>query len=57
MNLKVEDIQKYDKLVREKYPTAQMKKVADDFLTWTSDYVIVAKVRTVKGKVIFKFEE
>ena len=57
MNLTVEQIQKYDKIVREKFQTAVMKKISPISLTWTDSYRIVASIRVVKGKVVFKFEE
>ena len=56
MFLKTEEILKFDKKVREKYLTAQMRKVFPDFLTWSMDYRIVATLSIVDGKVVFKWE-
>lgn len=57
MILKVEDIQKYDKIVRTKYPTAVMRKVNSICLTWSEGYVTVATLKLVKEKFVLKFEE
>ena len=54
MNFKVEDIQKHDKLVREKFSTARMIKHGQ-CLTWWDGYRIVATLKIVAEKLIFKF--
>lgn len=56
MNLTVEIIQKYDKIVREKYPVAQMRKILPSELTWVNEYATVAILKALNGKVLFKWQ-
>ena len=56
MNLTVELVQKYDKIVREKYPVAQMRKISPSSLTWTDEGVIVATLKTLENKELFKWQ-
>ncbi len=56
MNLTVEIVQKYDKIVREKYPVAQMRKISSSELTWANEGVIVATLKTLDGKELFKWQ-
>lgn len=56
MNLKAEDIQKYDKIVREKYPMVRMIK-RGNHLTFWDGYHIVATLEIIAEKLVFKFEK
>lgn len=56
MNITSEHIQRYDKIVRNSFPTSKMQKIDNQRLIWTDNYRIVASVDVRTGKVIFKFE-
>ena len=56
MNLTVEIVQKYDKIVREKYPVAQMRKISPSELTWVDSYVTIATLKVLKDKALFKWQ-
>ena len=56
MNLKIEDIEKHDIIVRKKYPTAKMQKVGRNSLIWLSEYGMVASLKVIMNNVVFKFE-
>ena len=56
MNLTVENIQKYDKIVREKYPVAQMRKISPFELTWANEGVIIAILKVLDDKALFKWQ-
>lgn len=53
MSLKIDDIEKYDMIIRKKHPNAEMRKISQNKLIWVGEYGIVGKIQESKGKIYF----
>jgi uncharacterized protein YuzE len=57
MELKIDDIEKYDIIVRKKYPTVEMRRVENNKLIWVGECGRVATMEIVNNKINFYMEK
>ena len=56
MELKIDDIDKHDSIVRKKFPNAEMRKVGKSKLIWVTEYGRVASIDVLNNYINFEFE-
>lgn len=56
MELKIDDIEKHDIIVRKKYPNAEMRNVGKKRLIWVTEYGRVASIEVIDNYINFEFE-
>ena len=49
MKITPDIVDKFDKQVRQMYPTCIMSKIGENILIWTNDYARVATLNIVEG--------